>query len=656
MPGAFIIIDQIQGGPVSPGTPAVSRDDLWLMGQVHLISGLVNASYDWQIIDAPPGSTATLDTPTQQTCHFTPDLIGTYLVQLITNGGGAGNVQVLTAITRFSAGGSLSNRGWWVPALGETTEDNISVRGWDRPIRLIFNDLIANASFRDQSYGALPGDFWVWTGASWGPGPGGGGGTLAGDVTGPVGTNIVSKIKGVRTPLLNSQFLGAYLQIEIAPGWILPDACFWDGSFLWVADRGAPSIFILDPTVSEGSPSFLTEIPITVPGISGVRCMTSDGTYVYTICDTGAAPPGTPDILIFDQGTGVLVGKAYSGTAGVCNAIVGDQSNLDDFYVQPADGTDVRGYNLLAVLAAFPALGVLDVTVPGTGNPTFTDGDLVYDAANDLLYSSTTDLGGQVFRIDPNTNLVTGTCPLAGAGAKGLVLGGGFLWNIGGSVNRIDTTLMAITGTVFIPGSCANPCAYDTVNDTIWVRQIFSSNVWVIDAIGLGPPTAATGAPAGYFAGLSPRGFAFQAGFFPRMWNTALNSPPGKQAALRYDTAFPYDFETLFIGPLGLKYVAPPTAYVVVSTVGPVFAVPTNHYSVVTVCADSTAGPITVTLPGVPLSGDAVTVKDRAGTSAVNNITVDGGAFFIDAALTYTIASNYASVSLVFNGTKWSVI
>lgn len=194
MSGALIVIDQIQGGPVSPGSPGVSRDDLWLLGQVQLVCASVNASYDWEILDFPPGSTATLDTPNAQTCNFTPDLYGTYLIRLITNGGGAGNVQVLDAIVRFDALGVQANRGWRIPALGETTEDNVggSVRGWDRPIRFILEDLEAQGTFRDDSYGAAPGDTWVWSGAAWGPGPGGGAIPLTGDVEqGP--PNVVTR-------------------------------------------------------------------------------------------------------------------------------------------------------------------------------------------------------------------------------------------------------------------------------------------------------------------------------------------------------------------------------------------------------------------------------------------------------------------------------
>jgi len=180
MPGAIIVIDQIQGGPVSPGSPGLSREDLWLNGQVHLISSLTNASYDWQLLDSPPGSTAVLDTPAAQTCHFTPDVYGTYRIQLITNGGGAGNVQVLVGVIRFDAAGVLANRGWFVPGLGESTENNTAgnLRGWDSTFRVVYDDLLANAFFYDAPHGAAPGDTLTWSGVAWTPGPGGGGITL----------------------------------------------------------------------------------------------------------------------------------------------------------------------------------------------------------------------------------------------------------------------------------------------------------------------------------------------------------------------------------------------------------------------------------------------------------------------------------------------
>lgn len=147
MPGAIIAIDQDQGSP-SYGTPGVARNDLWqsrLVTARSTASG--NTSYLWSFLDIPPGSAATLATPTAQNATWTPDLPGSYRLQLTTNGGGPGNVQVLVAAVTKDTAGTLINRGWRVPALGETAlENNFSgqTRSWDEALRFIFNDIAAN--------------------------------------------------------------------------------------------------------------------------------------------------------------------------------------------------------------------------------------------------------------------------------------------------------------------------------------------------------------------------------------------------------------------------------------------------------------------------------------------------------------------------------
>ena len=44
-------------------------------------------TYNWQIVTYPTGSTATLSSPTEATTLFTPDIEGTYVIQLIVNDG-----------------------------------------------------------------------------------------------------------------------------------------------------------------------------------------------------------------------------------------------------------------------------------------------------------------------------------------------------------------------------------------------------------------------------------------------------------------------------------------------------------------------------------------------------------------------------------------
>lgn len=147
MGGAIIVIDQPTGA--GSGTPGVARQDLWQSQQVNLSVGIGgNTAFQWDLLDIPPGSASSLTGPTTATPHFTPDLIGTYRIQLITNGGGTGNVQILVARVRFTSVGALASRGWAPPAFGERNgESNYggNIRGWAQELEFILADILGNA-------------------------------------------------------------------------------------------------------------------------------------------------------------------------------------------------------------------------------------------------------------------------------------------------------------------------------------------------------------------------------------------------------------------------------------------------------------------------------------------------------------------------------
>jgi hypothetical protein len=151
MPGAIIAFNQVQASTPTFGSPGVARNDLWLEGGTTSVitafcttSG--NISFAWQLLDKPPGSAASLTTPDAISTTWSPDLPGSYRLQLITNGGGPGNIQVLVAAVRFTDVGALVNRGWRLPALGEILgEQNFSgqTRGWDEAWETIFYDILS---------------------------------------------------------------------------------------------------------------------------------------------------------------------------------------------------------------------------------------------------------------------------------------------------------------------------------------------------------------------------------------------------------------------------------------------------------------------------------------------------------------------------------
>lgn len=160
MPGAVIVVDQPLGSGAS--APGVTRNDLWLSRAVQLAVGVGgNTSFLWELVAVPPGSAASLASPTTSTPSFTPDVAGSYRVRLTTNGGGPGNVKVAALRVRYSSTGVLLGRGWYLPAFGERLgEDNVggNTRGYAPVFEDLFADLLgfvqgltANALVRDTN-------------------------------------------------------------------------------------------------------------------------------------------------------------------------------------------------------------------------------------------------------------------------------------------------------------------------------------------------------------------------------------------------------------------------------------------------------------------------------------------------------------------------
>lgn len=146
MPGAIIAFDQ-DWGTVSSGSPGVARNDGRLSRLVtarSTVSG--NSTYEWSLLDKPPGSAVTLTGEDTANCTFTPDLPGTYRMQLVTNGGGPGNVQILVFAVRYDTNGILIRRGWRMPAFGESSSENNfggQTRGWAEAWEYVMGDIRA---------------------------------------------------------------------------------------------------------------------------------------------------------------------------------------------------------------------------------------------------------------------------------------------------------------------------------------------------------------------------------------------------------------------------------------------------------------------------------------------------------------------------------
>lgn len=98
-------------------------------------------------------------------------------------------------------------------------------------------------------------------------------------------------------------------------------------------------------------------------------------------------------------------------------------------------------------------------------------------------------------------------------------------------------------------------------------------------------------------------------------------------------------------GVINLTYTAVSTSpYVVLST---------DSY----IGVNSSGGARTIQLPNAPATGKVYIVKDSAGSSVSNNITITtvGGSVTIDGATTFVMNSAYQAVQVIFNGTSYEI-
>jgi len=71
------------------------------------------------------------------------------------------------------------------------------------------------------------------------------------------------------------------------------------------------------------------------------------------------------------------------------------------------------------------------------------------------------------------------------------------------------------------------------------------------------------------------------------------------------------------------------------------------------VWAEPASGPITITLPLTPTTGQEITIKNTAGNAAARPITIAGGSHTIEGAATLVISVDYAWAALIYTGAEW---
>jgi hypothetical protein len=79
-----------------------------------------------------------------------------------------------------------------------------------------------------------------------------------------------------------------------------------------------------------------------------------------------------------------------------------------------------------------------------------------------------------------------------------------------------------------------------------------------------------------------------------------------------------------------------------------------STHSVVAVGTLTTS--ITLTLPAVPTTGEQHIIKDTEGSAAAYNIIISGNGKNIDSSSSYTLSANWSSITLMYTGSRWSIL
>lgn len=152
------------------GVAGKSRDDLALAVPVVISDSGPGPTRAWLLLDKPEGSAAVLSSATGASTQFTPDVEGSYRVQLTVNGGPSSDyiahvvAGVQLALPSWVAGDGNKVR---IPAWGEKLDFNVksapgvgaNARGWAYEVGKFFRTLV------DYAFGVLVQDKGVAVGA-----------------------------------------------------------------------------------------------------------------------------------------------------------------------------------------------------------------------------------------------------------------------------------------------------------------------------------------------------------------------------------------------------------------------------------------------------------------------------------------------------------
>ena len=463
--------------------------------------------------------------------------------------------------------------------------------------------------------------------------------TLAGDVTGAANNNTVIGIQG--------NFVLPQSLTSEQDGYVLT----WEGVF-WEA-MPVPISF------TAGGDLTGTSINQTVHSIQGVVISgTPSSGYVLEATSSTAAswqlPVGVTwaDDLVSSTNTNQWVSgiSGSGGTGGI---------------VTLGDGTNNLSMTMMASLQATPPvlniMGALAFTTNLGGAVNITAGNSSGSAGGVVAITGGTDSGGGE----------GGNITMSGGGGNGN--NGGSVAIIGGADNNFglggdviitsgSSTAGSTAGRVFIaPGVGVSGAYYSDVRLLSAPQNATNTNQdLMLEVVDLGNQTnriVALCQTSSNVAGITPTDVPSGDGV---VWIAKAQTNPsshGTTGGVLYVSSI--DGSLHYLGPSGTDtQIAPPNGgfeqniTLVNNAASPYSALTTDNI----IITDSTAGPITITLPATPVTGTTYQIKDGTGQAAINNVTIDGNGNNIDAAATLVINVAWGSATVVFNGTIWNLI
>lgn len=450
-----------QTGGAGAGVPG-ARNDIWLDVQVDMVSSGTGASWQWTLLDKPPGSSATITNDTASTANITPDAVGTYRIELEIDGSES-IIKVIRA--RYDDTGALASRGWALPARNEEEGEADypgNARDWAEPWETITTDIRSNVF------------------------------EAAGDLSGSAADQTVSYLQDMLVPPAE----GATANNVLVTGNAVdsPRPIVADGSDMWVGDHKQSTV--IDGVVVRFEPVSGTpptaKIAATVDltavdsNVDGVRDLAVDSTYVY------AAGWNAGTIAIISRATNAIVGwgTIYVTAVGSSRAISVTADDAGKFYVVGLDeaGADTLfRFDTTACIGATPGGG-------GKQGPEATQAlvarrrEIRYGGGFLWLTNGGNDADA-LWKHDPSTLGSLGSFTGDGYGMS-VLYAFGSVWvtdqGEAGVVYRVNPTTLGQMAAVSVTGSQPNgiglgPNDTGTAGAKIFVTDNGSTGVSVID-------------------------------------------------------------------------------------------------------------------------------------------------------------------------------